>query len=122
MRYETTKILIYDLELEISEVPKLNSVKKSRWRTVIVINPKDNVATTLKDLKKGQSITIDVGDKTLDIVSLNTTPFGHKIALRKIAKGENVLKYGEVIGRATRDIKSGEHVHIHNVESKRGRG
>lgn len=108
--------------MEVSEVPKLSSVKKSRWRTVVVINPKDNVATTLKDLKKGQSITIEVGGKKSDLVSLNTIPFGHKIALRKIAKGKDVLKYGEAIGRATRDIKSGEHVHIHNVESKRGRG
>lgn len=110
------------MELEISEVLKLNSGKKSRWRTVIVINPKDNVATTLNDLKKGQSITIEVGGKTLDIVSLNMIPFGHKIALRNIAKGDDVLKYGEAIGRATRDITIGEHVHIHNVESKRGRG
>ncbi|MFQ5621713.1 MAG: UxaA family hydrolase [Candidatus Nanoarchaeia archaeon] len=108
--------------MEVSEVPKLSSVKKSLWRTVVVINPKDNVATTLKDLKRGQLITIEIGNKKMDIVSLNTIPFGHKIALRKIGKGEDVLKYGEAIGRATRDIRKGEHVHIHNVESKRGRG
>lgn len=107
--------------MEVSEVPKLSSVKKSRWRTVVVINPKDNVATTLKDLKKGQSITIEVGGIKLEIVLLNTIPFGHKIALREITKGEDVVKYGEVIGRATQDIDIGEHVHIHNVESKRGR-
>lgn len=59
--------------------------------------------------------------KKLEIVLLNTIPFGHKIALREIAKGEDVVKYGEVIGRATQDIDIGEYVHIHNVESKRGR-
>jgi altronate dehydratase small subunit len=40
----------------------------------------------------------------------------------KISKGQDVLKYGEVIGQATQDISEGKHVHVHNVESLRGRG
>ncbi len=99
----------------------LSSGKKARWRTVVVINPKDNVATALKDLEKGQLITFEVMGNKLEIILLNTIPFGHKIALKEIAKGEDVIKYGEVIGRTTQDIDIGEHVHIHNVESKRGR-
>ena len=42
---------------------------------------------------------------------------GHKYALRDIAKGENVIKYGQPIGHATRDIAKGEHVHIHNLKT-----
>ena len=48
-------------------------------------------------------------------------PFGHKVALRRIAKDEPVIKYGEVIGKATADIGEGEWVHVHNLVSLRGR-
>jgi hypothetical protein len=47
---------------------------------------------------------------------------GHKIALRRIAAGEPVIKYGSPIGTASRDILAGTHVHTHNVVSSRGRG
>ena len=47
---------------------------------------------------------------------------GHKIALTRISIGEAVLKYGSPIGTATMDIEPGAHVHVHNVESGRGRG
>ena len=50
----------------------------------------------------------------LDNVEVNLSD-GHKYALRDIAKGENVIKYGNPIGHATADIKAGEHVHTHNV-------
>lgn len=63
----------------------------------VIINKKDNVAVTLQG--KG------------DI------PAGHKFALKEIAKGEYVIKYGEIIGRATQDIACGEWVHTHNVKS-----
>jgi len=45
----------------------------------------------------------------------------HKFALRDIAAGEPIIKYGESIGRATRAIRAGEHVHVHNLVSARGR-
>ncbi|WP_197284402.1 SAF domain-containing protein [Bacillus sp. JCM 19041] len=48
--------------------------------------------------------------------------FGHKFALVNIKKGTDIFKYGEIIGIASSDIDAGEHVHIHNVEGKRGRG
>lgn len=48
--------------------------------------------------------------------------FGHKFAIKDIKKGEHVIKYSESIGTATKDISIGEHVHVHNVESDRGRG
>jgi altronate dehydratase small subunit len=63
--------------------------------------------------KKGGSETITVGS---DI------PYGHKAALRDIHPGELVLKYGEAIGKATAEIKKGDHVHVHNMDSDRGRG
>jgi altronate dehydratase small subunit len=52
----------------------------------------------------------------------NNIPFGHKFSITTISKGDNILKYGEVIGRGTDDIDPGSHVHTQNVESLRGRG
>ena len=88
----------------------------------MIVNKKDNVATALSDLTAGDSITL-IGIKNPEGIKANqSVPFGHKIALIPIAKGETIIKYGEVIGRATQRISQGNHVHIHNVESLRGRG
>jgi (2R)-sulfolactate sulfo-lyase subunit alpha len=46
-------------------------------------------------------------------------PLGHKIALKDFKTGEDVVKYGVVIGRVVKDIKAGDHVHVHNVKTKR---
>ena len=48
--------------------------------------------------------------------------YGHKIAVKDIKKDEIITKYGEEIGIATADIKVGEYVHVHNLDSMRGRG
>jgi altronate dehydratase small subunit len=87
----------------------------------IKMNEKDNVATAIDDIESGEVIGVK-NEETFEIQVLQRIPFGHKIALKDISRGENIIKYGEVIGRATEDIKKGEHVHVHNVESLRGRG
>jgi len=91
-------------------------------RKAIVIDEKDNVATALANLKKEEVVEMKVGPKLYTIKLVSAIPFGHKFALKKILKGEPIIKYGEVIGRATVDIEAGEHVHVHNVESLRARG
>ncbi|MGH9385339.1 MAG: UxaA family hydrolase [Vicinamibacterales bacterium] len=94
----------------------------SEWRAegvkVIVITPRDNVATALEPLSPGQ--TIDVDGRRIEV--REPIANGHKIALTRIASGEPVVKYGSPIGTATADIEAGAHVHIHNVASSRGRG
>jgi len=87
----------------------------------IVINPKDNVANALVDIEKGEVVEIFTS-RTLSVKVKSDIPFGHKFAVRDIPKGGEIIKYGEVIGRATKDIREGEHVHVHNVESLRARG
>ena len=86
---------------------------------VIVLNPDDNVATAVRQLESGEAISID-GDTNITV--FHPVPMGHKLALRDIPLGDKIIKYGEVVGRATADIKPGEHVHVHNVEGLRGRG
>ncbi len=57
-----------------------------------------------------------------ELTSCDDIPFGHKVALETIDAGDPIRKHGEVIGRATVDIPSGRHVHVHTIESQRGRG
>lgn len=72
----------------------------------------DNVAVALRDISAGEDVEIPSG--TLHIAS--DIPRGHKVALRNIAEGSPVSKYGHVIGQATAGIGAGEHVHSHNLE------
>jgi len=91
-------------------------------KRAIVVHESDNVATSLRDLKKGEEICLEIGDTECKVVLLNDIPFAHKFALKNIDSGENIIKYGEIIGKASKPIKTGEHVHVHNIESTRGRG
>ncbi len=86
---------------------------------VFVIDDNDNVATNVADeIPKGTKVDINgMMIETLDVI-----PYGHKMALQAIPKGGTVLKYALSIGSAVKDIHPGNHVHIHNVESNRGRG
>ncbi|WAH35242.1 UxaA family hydrolase [Alicyclobacillus dauci] len=80
----------------------------------------DDVATALKRLPAGTKVTHANPD--FDIVLRQDIPFAHKFAVRDIPAGTDVHKYGQVIGRATQAISAGDHVHVHNLESLRGRG
>ncbi|WJH34329.1 UxaA family hydrolase [Paenibacillus sp. CC-CFT747] len=89
---------------------------------VIVMDVKDHVATALKDLAEGQTFYCRIQDEVKPFTAADPIPFGHKVAIEEIRSGQDVLKYGEVIGRATTDIQVGRHVHVHNLEGIRGRG
>ena len=79
---------------------------------MIVIHPGDNVAVALRPFQRGGSIQ-EIGAALADDI-----PAGHKIAIRPIAKGTPIVKYGLPIGEATRDIAAGEHVHTHNLKTR----
>ena len=91
-------------------------------KIAIIMDPKDNVATLLSDVDPGQVVQVSLGEESWEETVKESIPFGHKFALKRIPKEKNVVKYGEIIGRATQDITRGYHVHVHNVESLRGRG
>ncbi len=76
---------------------------------LIRINEVDTVAVALENVK--------AGDVYSDVKAGQDIPQGHKMALCKINKGDNIIKYGFPIGHATADIMSGEHVHVHNVKT-----
>ena len=84
------------------------------------IHPKDNVVVALCDLEEG--IPLELSDSSMDltVTSQEAIPFGHKVAIANIARGQPVIKYGTSIGVATDDVRPGEHVHVHNLRSVRG--
>lgn len=85
---------------------------------VIHVNEKDNLVTCLKDIKKGETVTLDGASYTANA----DIPKFHKMATATIKKGEYCYKYGEIIGEALEDLKPGDYVHVHNLASTRGRG
>jgi altronate dehydratase small subunit len=87
-------------------------------------NERDNVATVFEEgVTAGTQVVVAdaAGNRTVHTVA-DDIPFGHKFALRDIAQGELIIKYGEEIGVASRDIAQGTYVHVHNLDSMRGRG
>ena len=86
--------------------------------TLLLLSENDNVLTCTTAIKMGESL--DCAGVT--ITAVNDIPVYHKVANAFIPAGGEVYKYGEVIGIASADIHPGEHVHVHNLESARGRG
>lgn len=81
--------------------------------TAFQIHLEDNVATALAPIGEGAEVTL-LGDTRQSVIrAVNEIPVGHKIALRDIAAGEMILKYGVVIGKATKAIPAGSWVHLH---------
>jgi len=93
-----------------------------RARRALIVDPLDNVATVLEEVNAGEDVAAMVGDKTIAVRAGEKIPFGFKIALTEIAKGEVIRKYGKPIGRAAVNVGKGTMVHLHNLEGIRGRG
>lgn len=82
----------------------------------IRINENDNVIVALKELAPGERVM--AGDEA--VTACETIPAGHKMAIRDIAAGAEVIKYGFRIGNAKEEIKAGQWVHVHNVGTALG--
>lgn len=82
--------------------------------SIHVVDSRDHVATALRDLAAGERVRLN--GQTLLVGA--DIPKGHKVATRPVRSGEDVLKYGWPIGRATSDIAAGDHVHVHNVATR----
>ncbi|MBP5169969.1 MAG: UxaA family hydrolase, partial [Oscillospiraceae bacterium] len=80
---------------------------------LIQIHPDDNVAVALENIPQGETIRLS----GITIRAADNISRGHKIALKKITSGEAVVKYGNPIGIAKKEIPPGAWVHIHNVRT-----
>lgn len=88
----------------------------------LVHSPKDNVGVVVVEgLKAGTDMlgVITENDTTTNLKAEHDIPIGHKIALADLKKGDTIIKYGEDIGKMVGDAKKGEHVHVHNLKTKR---
>ena len=79
----------------------------------IRLNPADDVVIARVELTSGTEI---IKEKIRTVV---TVPAGHKVAAHDIAEGSPVRRYNQIIGFAIKPIKAGDHVHVHNVKTKR---
>ena len=98
------------------------SSKKMSKTDLIIHDEKDNVAVVVVDktIKNQECVGwIMENDKTIKIKSINEIPLGHKIALQDFKEGDTILKYGHDIGKVVSPIKKGDHVHVHNVKTKK---
>jgi len=75
----------------------------------------------VEGIKSGQHLAgwIMEDDKDVEVVARNDIQIGHKVALRDYREGDAVIKYGVDIGKVVKPIAKGEHVHVHNLKTKR---
>ena len=89
---------------------------------IIIHDKKDNVGViVIEKVNKGQDCEcwIMEDDSSTKIKSISDITLGHKIAMIDFKEGDTILKYGHDIGKVVKDIKKGEHVHVHNVKTKK---
>lgn len=92
-------------------------------KLALKVNDKDNVATIFSEVAAGETVLVKDKRGHEDVVAVSAhIPYGHKIALVDIAPGQEIFKYGEALGIASHPIARGDYVHVHNLDSMRGRG
>lgn len=88
----------------------------------VVHDTDDSVGVAVVEgIQAGQELTgwVMQGDQTITFTVSDPIPIGHKLAIRDLAENDAVMKYSVDIGRTIKPIKKGEHLHVHNVKTKR---
>jgi (2R)-sulfolactate sulfo-lyase subunit alpha len=88
----------------------------------LVHSPKDNVGVVvIEGLTAGTDMlgVITENDTTINLKAGHDIPIGHKVALTDLKDGDTIIKYGVDIGKMVADTVTGEHVHVHNLKTKR---
>ena len=88
-------------------------------KKILIMHADDNIGNAMEDLEPGDTCGGKHSGMMQTFTAVEKVPFAFKIAIKDIPKGSRILKYGEVIGEASRDIAVGECVHVHNVLGKR---
>lgn len=89
---------------------------------VVLHDAKDTVAVAVVEgIQAGTELTAWImdEDRTISVKAVQEIPIGHKVALKNMAVGDTVYKYGVDIGKVVAPIKAGEHAHVHNIKTKR---
>ena len=89
---------------------------------LLVHDKEDNVGVVVVEgLTAGTDMlcVVTADNSEFNMTTHNDVPIGHKIALKDLAEGDTAIKYGEDIGKMVASVKQGEHVHTHNLKTKR---
>jgi (2R)-sulfolactate sulfo-lyase subunit alpha len=88
---------------------------------LLVHHAEDIVGVAVHDIAPGAGVPgrVQSTGREFQLDVVDEVPLGHKVALRDIAAGDPVIKYGVPIGLATTDIRAGQHVHVHNLKGQR---
>ena len=87
--------------------------------SALCLHDGDSVAVVTTAGQAGQSCLVTLPGRSLRITLRDALPFGHKVAISALSKGQAVVKYGQAIGVANQAIDVGEHVHVHNIVGQR---
>lgn len=85
----------------------------------MIIDPKDDVVVAIEPIKAGDTVTYLLNGREESLTAVTDVTIYHKLARHDIQAGDMVSKYGQHIGQASCAIRAGEHVHTHNIASKR---
>jgi (2R)-sulfolactate sulfo-lyase subunit alpha len=89
---------------------------------LLVHDKRDNVGVVVvENLKEGDEMfcVVTEDDSDFTMVVREDVPIGHKVALADLKEGDTVIKYGEDIGQIIASLSTGDHVHVHNLKTKR---
>jgi (2R)-sulfolactate sulfo-lyase subunit alpha len=89
---------------------------------LLIHDRRDNVGVVVvENLVAGTDMLCVVTEDNSELHAVNNqdVPIGHKVALRDLTVGDTVVKYGQDIGRVVAPIRKGDHVHTHNLKTKR---
>ena len=88
---------------------------------ILLHEPDDDVGVAVRDLKKGEEVgTVTLEGKFVANLKLvDDVPLGHKVAMRDLTSGKDVIEYGRVVGTTSQPALRGAHIHTHNLKTKR---
>jgi (2R)-sulfolactate sulfo-lyase subunit alpha len=109
--------------MDVKHGGKSDGARKADVATEFLVHQDgDSVGViVVEGVRAGRTLTgwVMAQDRTISIKVLGDIPIGHKVALTDLGTGDTVIKYGVDIGRVVAPIKAGEHLHVHNVKTKR---
>jgi len=88
-------------------------------KDAILLDETDHVATVLRRIEPGETVSIAGPGAPFDIVAKEAIPIFHKVAIKPLPSASDVLKYSETIGMVITNVEQGALVHVHNLRSKR---
>jgi altronate dehydratase len=104
---------------ETSQEKSVTKEKENEAKKAIIMAVADSVAIAIDNLVPGDKVRIRslLQEIVGELEVSDSVPYGHKLSVKPLVKGSEVIKNGEVIGVASQAIDRGEHVHIHNIVS-----